>query len=281
MKLIITILTFFTYIHTISAQSNSDSLGYKLLEIMNAKENYESITGMIMLEKESDFGMNKELFQQFFLDYFAFDSLKPNIVEVYENEFSLDEIQDLISFYETPLGKKLILKGPILSAKISRLVNKRVQETEPILFQKLKENYFEFLRDTTSEFNLDDKTFDEKTWEIIDTTISSTLIPSDCRKFREGKFIVKDDTTDMYIIRKDGIQHEIYEYLNFDMELKVEWLDECEYNLIFIKNKNKKLSYYDPGEIINVKITEIRGNEYDCIVKTKRGTIKSTLIKIE
>lgn len=281
MKIIIVFLIILLSVHTISSQNNSDSLGYRLLEIVNSKENYERITAMMLLEKEKDYGENSELLRQFFQDYFAWDSLKAEIVEIYSREFSQSEIQELISFYETPIGKKLILKEPLLTAKMLRLIDKRVQDTSPILFQILKENYIEFLRDTTSEFNLDDKNVDEKAWGIIDTIISSTLMPSDCRKFREGKFIVKDDTTDMYIIRKDGIQHEIYEYLNFDMELKVEWLDECEYNLIFIKNKNKKLSYYDSGEIINVKITEIRGSEYDCFVKTKRGTIKSTLIKIE
>ena len=82
-------------------------------------------------------------------------------------------------------------------------------------------------------------------------------------------------------VYKRQVQHEILEFLNIDMELKVEWLNDCEYNLIFIKNKNKKFSFYEPGEIINIKISEIRGNEYDCFVKNKRGTIKTTLIKIE
>lgn len=281
MKIIKVFFIIFLSVHAITAQNNSDSLGYRLLEIVNSKENYEQITAMMLLEKEKDYGENSELFREFFQDYFAWDSLKAEIVEIYSREFSQSEIQELISFYETPIGKKLVLKEPLLSAKMLRVIDKRVQDTSPILFQILKENYIDFLRDTSTTFNDYDNNDEKELLEIIDTTIISAPKSSDCQRFYEGKFSVKGDTSGTYILRKDGVQHEILEFLNIDMELKVEWLNDCEYNLIFIKNKNKKFSFYEPGETINIKISEIRGNEYDCFVKNKRGTIKTTLIKIE
>jgi hypothetical protein len=248
---------------------------------MRAKESYELTTNMFMYEKESEFGENRELFRQFFQDYFAWDSLKSSIVNLYISEFSSEEIVELINFYETPLGKKIVLKEPILTAKILRLINKRVQETRPVFYSLFKEKYFDFLRDTTTNFTDENENIYEPFLESPDTAMISKFDPSDCQKFREGKFIIKEDTSGFYIVRKDGIQHEVFDFLNSDMELKVDWLTDCEYNLVFVKNKNKKFSYYETGEIINVKISEIRGNEYDCIVKTNKGVRKSTLIKIE
>ncbi|MFZ1519820.1 MAG: DUF2059 domain-containing protein [Ignavibacteriaceae bacterium] len=267
--------------HPNFSQTSSDSLALLLLEVNNSKNNYDQIIALMMME--SDYGSEEqnELLKDFFLQYYCWDSLKYDYAKLYSNEFSNTELSDIITFYKSPVGHKMSLKLPTIMAKIQRIMSKRSEATKPILDSIMQENYLTFLRDTSSLFQVEPPANQDEANEPIDTTINLDMKSSDCEKFKHGKFVMKDDTSGYYIIRNDSIQHEIFDYLNIDMELKVEWINNCEYNLIFIKNKNKKFSIYEPGEVINIKISEVRGDEYDCIMRTRKGITKHTLVKVE
>ena len=69
----------------------------------------------------------------FFAKYMSWDSMKTDMVKLYEDEFSEAELKELITFYQTPVGKKTIQKMPLLLAKGAELGQKRVQEHLPEL----------------------------------------------------------------------------------------------------------------------------------------------------
>lgn len=53
-----------------------------------------------------------------FMDkYYSWDSLKDSYTKMYAAEFSEDELNKLAAFYNTPLGKKLSSKTPVLLQK--------------------------------------------------------------------------------------------------------------------------------------------------------------------
>ncbi|TWU47871.1 DUF2059 domain-containing protein [Rubripirellula reticaptiva] len=56
-----------------------------------------------------------ELIREFFEKYFAYDVLKDEIVELYDNSFTDEEIQQMIAFYSTPVGQKAVRLLPALA----------------------------------------------------------------------------------------------------------------------------------------------------------------------
>lgn len=66
----------------------------------------------------------------------SWDALKPEMVNAYAELFTAKELDDLIAFYKTPAGQKLVEKMPALNAKASQISQRRVMELLPQI-QKL------------------------------------------------------------------------------------------------------------------------------------------------
>ena len=245
-------------INVVFPQSNKDSLSSKLLELTNAKQMYNNSISMMLIEYKSYFGRNLDVLNNFIWKYFNWDSVKDDYISMYSEEFTAEDLKGLIDFYKSPLGQKLIVNTPIILEKIMRISSERFNKKLPVLDSLFETEYTAFLRDTTTNFPNapDPKNFIKEFYSdtLADTLKDANFNCDDCKKFREGKFIVKNDTGGSYIIRNDKYQHEIFPYMNSDAEYKINWVSNCEYNLTFIKDKNRKFVIFKPGEKINIKI---------------------------
>lgn len=88
---------------------------------------------MKALNKEID-----EATQEFKKENVTFASFKADIVKLYKESWSEEEINDLIKFYETPTGKKSIETAPMMMQKTMNLVQGRLQERFPAFQEKIK-----------------------------------------------------------------------------------------------------------------------------------------------
>lgn len=70
----------------------------------------------------------KQVMLRFFNKYMSYDSLKPEMVEIYSEAFTASELKEIVAFYKTPTGKKSIQKMPELMAKGGELGAQRVQD---------------------------------------------------------------------------------------------------------------------------------------------------------
>ena len=84
---------------------NKRGLVQKLLNITGAKEQVEEIlkTMTDVLPKDS---------RQAFIDPLDPEEMVKQVVPVYERYLSIDELEAIIQFYETPAGKKLLKAQP-------------------------------------------------------------------------------------------------------------------------------------------------------------------------
>lgn len=64
----------------------------------------------------------------FFKKYMSYESLKPDLINIYESEFSASELREVRAFYATPTGQKMIEKIPQLMGKGAEMGARRVQE---------------------------------------------------------------------------------------------------------------------------------------------------------
>jgi hypothetical protein len=113
MKKILFVLAIVCSSLTINAQTDESYLAdtAKLVEIISG-DNFQPFIAEILatIPKENQAAFSEELTA-------TFPALYNAIAEIYMEEFTHEEIKDLIVFYETPVGKKLASKVGELGQK--------------------------------------------------------------------------------------------------------------------------------------------------------------------
>lgn len=61
----------------------------------------------------------------------GWDKLKPDMVKLYTSTFNEQEMQDLIRFYESPLGNKVLQQMPSLTAQSAQLTQVKLGAAAP------------------------------------------------------------------------------------------------------------------------------------------------------
>lgn len=61
----------------------------------------------------------------------GWERLKPELVRLYTASFSEQEIGELIEFYESPLGRKVMEKMPALTAQSAQLTQAKLEQAVP------------------------------------------------------------------------------------------------------------------------------------------------------
>jgi hypothetical protein len=82
-----------------------------------------------------------EIVTAFMNKYMNWDMLKDQMAAMYAQEFTLKELKDLAAFYQSPLGKKLNLKQPVLFQKGAQLGQQAVAAHQSELQQTLQEAF--------------------------------------------------------------------------------------------------------------------------------------------
>lgn len=84
---------------------------------------------------------------------------------------------------------------------------------------------------------------------------------NNCEIARQGKFVYDSSVSTVSVYRNDSIQNDTlvngYTGEVHYLKSKIEWLDDCEYNLILISSSSERFKY-PPGSILNVKIDSVR-----------------------
>lgn len=94
--------------------------------------------------------------------------------------------------------------------------------------------------------------------------------PKDCQKFRTGNFVnVDEDGPGTLIKRTEKYQIEKNSKTGVKIKLKVEWLDDCTYQLKLVKGngKWKKQNNSNPDMVLMVRIVEVGTDYYKLVAK--------------
>ena len=81
----------------------------------------------------------KDVMMAFFSKYLAWESIKNDMIQIYINEFTESELNEMIAFYQTPTGRKVIEKLPNIMKKGGEIGLKRVQENQQELNRMIEE----------------------------------------------------------------------------------------------------------------------------------------------
>lgn len=101
-----------------------------LLNLTKAEEKFHNVLNAYITNDP-----NLSLFQgevmSFVKKFLSFDILRPHIVEVYNDLYTLSDINGLIKFYSSPLGKKLIEKESQAEVRLAQLVKSQLEKQMP------------------------------------------------------------------------------------------------------------------------------------------------------
>jgi hypothetical protein len=113
-----------------------------LLDEMNMRSQFDQLVNVMLdnqVSQNPSLAPFKAVMAEFFRKYMSYDALKPDLIAVYENNYTVAELHDLRMFYATPTGKKMLRLTPEIARQSAELGTKRVQEHVAELQQMIKD----------------------------------------------------------------------------------------------------------------------------------------------
>ena len=80
-----------------------------------------------------------DLMQEFFAEHMSWDKVRPETMQLYMEVFTTAELEELITFYQSPLGRKLLAKSPEIMTRAMVLSQRRLQAAMPLLLERVQE----------------------------------------------------------------------------------------------------------------------------------------------
>jgi hypothetical protein len=102
----------------------------ELLGTMHLDKTFgESLQNMVDMQIKQNPGIApfRKVMLDFFGKYMSWEAVKDDMAKIYAEEFTAEELKDLIAFYKTPTGQKAALRLPQLMNKGAELGMRRVQ----------------------------------------------------------------------------------------------------------------------------------------------------------
>jgi hypothetical protein len=65
--------------------------------------------------------------------------MQPQIIELYRNTFTQGEVNGMLRWYTSPIGKSVVAKEPLVTQQMSDYAQERVQDVVPKLMQLQKD----------------------------------------------------------------------------------------------------------------------------------------------
>ncbi|UZE95658.1 DUF2059 domain-containing protein [Alkalimarinus alittae] len=90
-------------------------------------------------EKKAEAAKYQQRLNEIMEEELSWSKLKGQFVDVYVDVFSEEELKELVAFYKSPLGKKLIVKMPQLMQESMGLAQKQMQSIIPKIKQLSQE----------------------------------------------------------------------------------------------------------------------------------------------
>ncbi|WP_066014190.1 DUF2059 domain-containing protein [Endozoicomonas atrinae] len=117
---------------TFSLADNSEAKkeAARLLNVMGAETAIEQSMNQMMdmqIQQNPTLLPFRHVIADFFEQHMSYESLKPEMVKLYAEEFTASELRELNAFYQTPVGQKTIEKMPVLFARGGQIGVQRVQ----------------------------------------------------------------------------------------------------------------------------------------------------------
>jgi len=107
----------------------SERVNY-LLNITEVEKKFNNVLNAFVTSDPS-LSIYKSQIMSFINKFLSFQLLRPDIVEVYSDIYTLAEINAMIKFYSSSIGKKIIEKETKVEVRLTQLVKNQLQKQMP------------------------------------------------------------------------------------------------------------------------------------------------------
>ena len=121
--------------------ASSDSVAMQLSRLVLGKDSYSAMIkqvmqGMMQASGQPADAKTQAKLEAVMLEALPYDEMLQFNAKVYGSRFKDSELQDVIAFYKTPTGAKLVKELPNISGDVGQLVGKIIPERLPALMKK-------------------------------------------------------------------------------------------------------------------------------------------------
>lgn len=121
--------------------ASSESVAMQLSRLVLSKETYQAMIKQVMASMMAASGQPTDAKTQakleaVMLEALPYDEMLQFNAKVYGARFKDSELQDIITFYKTPTGLKLVKELPNISGDVGALVGKLIPQRLPALMKK-------------------------------------------------------------------------------------------------------------------------------------------------
>jgi hypothetical protein len=91
------------------SDAKTEALVDRLLDALNAKQGIEQnvqVMALAQIQAQPELAVFADVFKQFYRKYIGYDAIRDSLTEQYVDRFSQSELQELVEFYESDLGRK-------------------------------------------------------------------------------------------------------------------------------------------------------------------------------
>ncbi len=118
----------------------------ELLEVCRTVENLETtVVNMaeMQIKDMPELAPTRQILIGFYRKCFSFEALKEEIIAVYLDNFTLEELRAITAFYRTPAGKKLAERTLRISTAGMNIGRERMQKHLPALQKEIEKKLSE------------------------------------------------------------------------------------------------------------------------------------------
>lgn len=224
----------------------------KMLKLSGASENFDvAVRNMIELQRKSyqDF-LSEDFFDEMEKEMleFGLEKLIPKFTPVYRKHLTEEDLDGIITFYESEVGKKLTEKMPMIVSEAMQIGAEWGEEIGKEIYNKIQ---------SSNEF------------------LFKSEIETDCTPFQKGTFKSTLEGVDevAFIERENDVQ---IEKLNgHQLKSKIKWTHNNKYTLESMVEDNS-----EEFSITEVTIYEVNEESYQYIARQNGIYIKGTIKKI-
>jgi hypothetical protein len=123
-------------VHAQSEPPATQAVVEQFVEIAHLNELFDnSIETMLkaQIQQSPELAPYEDIMRDFLKKYMSFESVKPDLVKLYQSSFSDADLLATIAFYRTPAGQRLLSKTPELMAGGAAIGEQRVKDHLPEL----------------------------------------------------------------------------------------------------------------------------------------------------
>lgn len=144
-KILIVFTLFFSLIGWTSANAKQTAASLEAEKLMNvmgmdtAMQSSMDVMLKMQIQQRPQLKKYEKVMSDFFNKYMSYESIKPDLIKMYTEVFTTQELKDLNAFYATPTGRKAMKVMPTLMTRGGQLGVKRVQDNIGELQRMIKE----------------------------------------------------------------------------------------------------------------------------------------------